>query len=824
MLKRFILPEYSILGSLNRVSPASAAHLMATLLDSTSPSVALCAGEFGRFENGGREFLITDPRTPTPWTNVLANERYGLVLSQAGAGFSWFENCQLFRLSRWNQDLVEDRQGRFVYLRDLDTGDVWSTTLQPTLVDASVDQVRHGPGYTIFTREVNGIESECTVFVPRADSCEVWILRLRNNTARQRRIRFASYVDWHLGSAGDVHREFHRLFIETRTVGTTQLAWKHAGLIENERTAPSPPIIAFHSVNGVDIAGWTSGKADFLGRPARLESPAALFDGPKPGNGRWEDPIASAMGDLVLEPGQAVSFTLTLGATEDSTDALRLAAKYSLEESERALQEVKQHWEKICQATTLKTGAPAIDVMVNYWLPYQTIASRMTARCAYYQQGGAYGFRDQLQDSLALLPIEPDQTKKQLLIHAEATYEDGGVRHWWHPGTSIYAESKHSDTCLWLAFGTLAYLDETADLSVLDTECAYLNWVTQAPGERASWLDHCLRGIQRSLDRRSPRGLPLILAGDWNDGLSHAGLDGTGESVWVGMFLFDILRRWATILPEIGLSDLAKSFAQSAEELRSAVNEFGWDGEWYLEGTCDDGRPLGSHENTSGQIFLNPQTWAVITGIAPEDRARKALNAAKERLIKPYGALLLQPAYSHVDPWVGYITRYAPGSRENGGVYSHASTWAVQALAMRGDAQLALDLYRGMLPSGKPDHEMYAAEPYVMPGNVDGPDSPNEGRAGWTWYTGSSAWMLRVAYDWICGVRATREGLLVNPPDNDMGDFGLSRKFRGDRFDIHVEGSGPNIGMTSPTAEICQDNMLLSTGQGACHQVRVRRS
>jgi cellobiose phosphorylase len=355
---------------------------------------------------------------------------------------------------------------------------------------------------------------------------------------------------------------------------------------------------------------------------------------------------------------------------------------------------------------------------------------------------------------------------------------------------------------------------------VLETECLYLDRSTQHAGSRASWLDHCLRGIDRALDRRSRRGLPLILAGDWNDGLSHAGLDGKGESVWVGMFLYDILRRWSAILPGLGLSDRAKTFGIAADELREAVNAYGWDGEWYLEGTTDDGRPLGSRENASGQIFLNPQTWAVITGIAPPERAAKAMASVRERLIKPYGALLLHPAYSKVDPWVGYITRYAPGSRENGGVYSHASTWAVQALAMMGEPAAALDLYRSMLPSAKTDQSGYAAEPYVMPGNVDGPDSPNEGRAGWTWYTGSSGWMLQVAYDWICGIRATRDGLRVCPPSNGLGEYRVRRKFRGDRFDISVSGSGRQVAMTCDTARV-EGNLVRSTGQGANHEVRV---
>jgi cellobiose phosphorylase len=385
--------------------------------------------------------------------------------------------------------------------------------------------------------------------------------------------------------------------------------------------------------------------------------------------------------------------------------------------------------------------------MCNSWLPYQAIAGRLFAKCAYYQQGGAYGYRDQLQDSLMLLDWDPAHTLLQLGRHAEAMYEDGGVRHWWHPGTDIFVRSHHSDTCLWLAFGVLAYLETTNDTAALDEDFAFLSRETEKPSSHGTLWAHCLRGIDRTLSKLSPRGLPLLGAGDWNDGLSHAGIEGIGESVWLAMFLFDILTRWQPFLEKTGQHDVARKFADAAVGLKQAVNDHAWDGEWYIAGTRDDGKPFGSHTCEEGKIFLNPQTWAVISGIAPPERVEQAMNSVRKHLLCPFGALLLQPAYSKVDPYIGYITRYAPGLRENGGVYSHASTWAIKAFTMIDDQETALAIYRGMLPPlrAEADVELYAAEPYVMPGNVDGPDSPYKGRAGWTWYTGSAAWMVRVA-------------------------------------------------------------------------------
>lgn len=800
---------------------------MAIPIDPRAAHQTLAEGKHGHFADGGKTFVIKNPRTPLPWINVLANERYGVAISQAGGGFSWFENCQLCRITRWEQDLVQDRQGRFLYLQDLDHADaLWSTSFQPTLQQGEPDEVRHSLGSTTFLRGFYGIQSQHTIFVPVTDSCEVWIVRLHNLSTRRRRLRFATYVDWHLGSVGDWHREFHRLFVETRPAGQTLLAWKHPGLIEHHRGQPESGPTAFHAVLETPVKHWMTDKASFIGEQGRQATPKALIEHDfSKGNGRWEDPIASAIGEITLEPGQTVGFVITLGATEDATESLRLADKYSLETAETELARVEDYWSQLCEQTMAETPDQALDPMLNYWLKYQTLAGRMVARCAYYQQGGAFGFRDQLQDSLALLPLAPEKTKRQLLTQAQAMYEDGGVRHWWHPNTDIFAESKHCDTSLWLAYGVLAYLDETDDLHTLADELPFLNRGTQKPGETGSLLDHCMRGIDRALELRSKRGLPLMMAGDWNDGLSHAGLDGKGESVWLGMFLFDILQRFTPVLAALGNTDRAKRFTALAAELKKAVNEHGWDGEWYIEGTTDDGRPLGSRGSAAGEIFLNPQTWAVISGIASDDRAMRAMRSVTERLCKPYGCLLLAPAYSKVDPWVGYITRYAPGSRENGGVYSHASTWAVQAYATIGDVDKAYEVYRSMLPSAKVDQDAYAAEPYVMPGNVDGPDSPLEGRGGWTWYTGSAAWMVRVALDWLLGVRATREGLVVDPKAIEgLSEFRVRRKFRGDTFDILVEGNGPTITLQSSNPDLLVGNRLVSTGLGKRHRVQVRRS
>jgi len=714
----------------------------------------MISNKYGYFEASTGAFIIEDVLTPRPWINVLSNDLYGVVLSQAGSGFSWADNCQLFRLSRWEQDLVQDYYGRFFYVQDTDQpDDLWSTTYQPTRKRASFDQVRHDLGSTTFTRQFLGLETRQTVFVPTDDCVEVWIVEIENKTDESRNLRLGSYLEWHLGGCGDWHREFHRLFAESRKYGNTLVAWKHPGLIEHRRTRVEEPPRGFVSWAGVDSVTWITDKQEFLGRAGSCQNPTAFWtDVKESATPRWDDPIAGGLSNLTLGPNETRTIVLTIGSASTAEGCVTLANKYDAEHAHAALKTVHEFWKAKCHANTPDTGDEAIDLMRQTWLPYQATAGRLYAKCAYYQQGGAYGYRDQLQDSLMFLDRDPEVTLLQLGRHAEAMYEDGGVRHWWHPGTDIFSVSHHSDTCLWLAFGTLEYLEATKngpkpEDDPLDRVYSFLSRETEKFGSTGTLLEHCLRGIERALSKRSERGLPLIGAGDWNDGLSHAGIDGKGESVWLAMFLYLILTRIAPVLADRGDQATADRYLAEAESLKVAVNTHAWDGEYYIGGTRDDGKPFGSKECEEGKIFLNPQTWAVISGIAPEERIASAMNAVKEQLVTPYGALLLQPAFSKVDPYIGYITRYAPGLRENGGVYSHASTWAVQAFALIGDKETAKAIYRGMLPPLRSaiDPELYAAEPYVMPGNVDGPDSPYAGRAGWTWYTGSASWMVRVA-------------------------------------------------------------------------------
>jgi cellobiose phosphorylase len=427
------------------------------------------------------------------------------------------------------------------------------------------------------------------------------------------------------------------------------------------------------------------------------------------------------------------------------------------------------------------------------------------------------------------MPLEPRLARRQILLHAEQQFPDGTVHHWWHPHTKIGAVTHFSDDLLWLPYLTMNYLDETADDAILDEVTPFLpapGRLETEPVEKGTLYEHCVRSIERVYKRWSPRGLPLIGEGDWNDGLSHVGLKWKGESIWLGHFYYGILVRFADVAESRRDKARAQEYRQRAAELKDAINKYAWDGAWYICATRDDGRPLGSHTQTTGKIHLNPQTWALINGTASPERASIAMESARKHLYKNYGPLLLTPAYNEVDPSIGYITRYAPAIRENGGVYTHGATWAIQAECMVGNGDLAHDLYRRMCPILRgQDPDLYYAEPYVTPGNVDGPDSPNYGRGGWTWYTGSAAWLFKVAMDWILGVRATREGLKIDPCiPKEWKKYTVRRKFRGAIYEIEVTNpQNLNRGVKSIRVDgkLLEQPVIPPHKDGRVHQVKV---
>ncbi|MBW6396139.1 hypothetical protein KZX47_13415 [Thermus sp. SYSU G05001] len=746
---------------------------------------------YGYFSSDGLEYIITDPRTPAPWVNVISNGDYGLVISQAGSGYSFLTHASLNRITRWEQDLIRDEWGKYLYIRDLETGLTWSAGYQPAGRDLEDYRVRHGLGYTVLEARRAGIAHSLTVFVPGHDPCELWILRLENKGSQRRRLQVVSYFEWLLGAAPDWHREFHKLFIETwyRADAGLLLATKHLWELpagDEIGWNRSWPYVAFHTASPAP-SSFEGDKRAFLGRHGRLEAPQSLT-APQASNtqGRFGDAIGSLRVEVTLDPGESKEVVFVLGAARNEEQALSLGRKYQdVTRAHEALRQVQRFWRELVGSLTVKTPDEALNRMVP-WLIYQAVSGRLFARTAYYQTGGAYGFRDQLQDSLIWLLLgRPERTLEQIKLHAAHQYREGIVLHWWHPLAETGSKSDYSDDLLWLPFALLYYLRETGDFAALEERVPYYD------GGAGTLKEHALKAFEVALSRRSPRGLPLILGADWNDGLNAVGKKGRGESVWMAHFLYFLLTGWS----ELPVLDAAtrERFQTEAQSLKAATNLHAWDGEWYWRATTDSGRVLGSRNSPEGKIFLNAQTWAVLSGLAPLERARTALASARKYLYQPYGPLLLAPAYTRPDPEIGYLTRYAPGLRENGGVYVHAACWAVLAERKVNGVGSAYELWKSFCPAHRgQDADAYQAEPYVMPGNVDGPLSPTPGRAGWTWYTGSAAWNLRAIVEGLLGLEATLEGLKLEAQlPEDWDGYRVIRRYRGTTYQIRVRRAEP---------------------------------
>ena len=787
--------------------------------------------QYGYFTADGREYVITRPDTPRPWVNVICNGDYGLIETQTGSGFSWRDNSNLSRITRWDQDLIKDSWGKYIYIKDRENGEFWSATWKPCCPDFDFYEVRHGQGYSILKSRYRDISTEKTIFVDVEEPVEVWQLVLKNEGKKARNLSLFTYFDWLLGNAADTHREFQKTFIET------EIDTKNFALYGRKRPALVPgfissglseaPIEAFHACH-VKPAGYEGDKEAFFGMYGEIQTPRALREGRlKNTQGKWGDAIASLQVDISLNPGESKTVIFTLGATHSRESSERIIKKYaSPKVVQQELNKVKALWDSFINATTVETPDEALNFMTNIWLKYQAISGRLWARCGYYQSSGGFGFRDQLQDCQIFFSSKPELAKKQILLHAEQQFPDGTVYHWWHHGTNMGAITHCSDDLLWLDFITLNYLDETDDRAILDIKTKFLPDPKTKQVTEGTVYDHCLRAIDKALTRISPRGLPLIGECDWNDGLSHVGIQWKGESIWLGHFLYGILTRFVPMIEERGDKKRAAEYLRRAEALKKAINEHGWDGEWYLGATRDDGRPLGSKSQKEGKIFLNCQTWAVMTGTASPERAKQAMASAKKLLYQKYGPLLLTPGYSVTDPTIGYITRYAPSVRENGGLYTHAGTWAIQAEAMMRNGDEAYKVYNSFNPILRGlEPDVYYVEPYVTPGNVDGPDSPNFGRGGWTWYTGSGAWSAVVVWNWLLGIRPVREGLIIDPviPKNWPG-FSMKRLFRGTTYHIEVKNpknTGQGIAQITVDGKKQKSNLVPAFRDHREHQVQV---
>lgn len=783
---------------------------------------------YGYFSDGGKEFVITTPFTPKPWGNIISNGDFGMMVSQTGSGYCWRGNAGQNRLTRSFQDLVKDNWGQYFYIRDLKRGTFWSATYKPVMRDYQDFSVTHGLGYSIFRQTWEEIASELTVFVTAADPVEVFQLKLTNLSGEARELDVTSYAEWLLGFAPDEHREFHKLFITTgadeagRMVTARKNLWNFPD--EHGRWNNTDwPYTAFMSVSE-PLKSFDCDKESFIGMYRNDDSPKAMQEAQLARRvGRFTDAAAALQVQVNLGPGESKVVVFSLGAAEDGKeDAVELARRYTgLVQSQQALRAVHALWARFTtDGEQVSTPDEALNLMTNYWLKYQAISCRLWGKSALYQVSAGIGFRDQLQDSQVFLANEPEYAKKQLLLHAQNQFVEGDVYHWWFSIRGGGPRTNCSDDLLWLPFILDSYLLETNDYSILDEQVPYLN------SSAEPLYEHCKRAIERSFSRFSPRGIPLMGDHDWNDGLSAVGNMMKGESFWVAEFLYMILSNFIPLAEQRGDAVFAARCAVVRESMKDAFNRHAWDGDWYLMATTDGGLLLGSKENEEGKIFLMPNNWAVISGIAPEERAQQAMASVTQYLLRDYGTLLNFPAFTQPRSDVGYVTRYAPGLRENGGVYTHAATWSVWAYTLAGQPERAYEAYRKICPPNRSaDPDVYKAEPYATPGNVDGPISEFYGRGGWSWYTGSAQWLHRVATHWILGIRPQANGLLVDPSiPAEWDGFSVRRKFRGAWYEITVTNpSHVSKGIRSITIDgrAFEDHLLPAYQDGQTHRVEI---
>jgi cyclic beta-1,2-glucan synthetase len=752
----------------------------------------------GGFAARAREYVVTlgpGQWTPAPWINVVANPNFGFLASADGCGSTWSLNAQQNQITPWCNDPVSNAPAECVYLRDESSGDLWSATPLPIRDPALRYVIRHGFGYSRYELAAHGVESDLVNFVPLEDSIKIARLRLVNSGTQPRQLSVTHYLDWVLGNQRSKTASFITTEIEPAT---------GALLARNPWSADFKSRVAF-----MDMAGrqqvLTADRAEFIGRHGSLAEPTALLGGERLSNrvGAGLDPCGALQCLVSLQPGETVEIVLLLGEESSSAAAVTLIERYRSLDLDAVQKRVAEHWDRTTGVVEVKTPDRAMDILVNGWLLYQTLVSRVWARTAFYQSSGAYGFRDQLQDVMALMMSRPEIAREHILRAAARQFEAGDVQHWWLPGTGQGIQTRVADDRIWLPYVLARYLEVTEDFAVLDEQVPFLaggplpadsqeNFTAPESAAAATLFEHCLRALDSSLAVGS-HGLPLFGTGDWNDGMNRVGAAGRGESVWMGWFLHTALLRFAPIAERRGAAAQAAHWRQHATALQQAIEREAWDGDWYRRGYFDDGTPLGSVVSDECRIDSIAQSWGVISGAARPDRARRAMSAVDKQLVNRSDGLvqLFTPAFdrSRHDP--GYVKAYPPGLRENGGQYTHAAMWTVLAFALQGDGDRAVELFSIINPinhsSTRAGIHRYKVEPYVVCADVY--SAPQHvGRGGWTWYTGSAGWMYRTAVEAILGIDLRGRVLVLNPCiPRAWAGFEITYRFGSSRYRIAVE-------------------------------------
>ncbi|HYN48341.1 MAG TPA: glucoamylase family protein [Candidatus Nanopelagicales bacterium] len=792
----------------------------------------------GGFADGGREYVVVlgpGQSTPAPWLNVIANASFGFQVSESGSGYTWSGNARENQLTPWSNDPVCDPVSEAIYVRDDDSGELWGPTAQPIRCEESTYVARHGAGYSRFEHLHDGIALNLVQLVPLDDALKVSVLTIENRSGRSRRLSVTAYAEWALGTSRGASAPRLVTALEPAT---------QALLVRNPWNTEFGGRVAFLDLGGRQTA-WTADRTEFLGRNGAPDGPAGLDRGHRlrGAAGAGLDPCAALQTGFELANGARTQVLVLLGEADGTTAAADLIRRGRTADHEATLRGVASYWDDTQGTIQVRTPDRSMDIMLNRWLIYQTLACRLWARTAFYQAGGAFGFRDQLQDVIALVTSRRELAREHLLRAAARQFAEGDVQHWWHPPSGRGVRTRISDDRLWLPYAVDRYLAVTGDRAVLDEPVDYLEGPALRPDqadayfqperspESASLFDHCAAALDRSL-ATGAHGLPLIGSGDWNDGMNRVGHEGRGESVWLGWFLHTVLAAFAPIAEARGERPRAERWRVHMKALRRALERHGWDGDWYRRAYFDDGTPLGSAMNAECRIDSIAQSWAVLSGAANPPHGARAMAAVEEYLVRRGDGLVLlfTPPFDRSDVDPGYVKGYLPGIRENGGQYTHGAIWSVLAFAALGDGDKAGELFSILNPinhaSTRAGVHHYKVEPYVMAADVY-TEPPHVGRGGWTWYTGSAGWMYQAGVEWILGFRLRGTTLLIDPCiPRAWPSYEIDFRYHTARYEIVVENpQGVSRGVAS--SEL--DGQALAGGgalipladDGATHRVRV---
>ncbi|MGA7919217.1 MAG: glucoamylase family protein [Candidatus Acidiferrales bacterium] len=791
----------------------------------------------GGFADHGREYVVLlneGLRTPEPWINVIANENFGFLISESGAGFTWSQNSRENQLTPWSNDHVFDTPGEAIYIRDEESGEIWTATALPIRDENASYIARHGQGYSRFQHGSHGILVDLLQFVPPQDPVKISRLALRNDSGRTRKLSITAYVEWVLGNS----RSASAPYVITEIDGPT-----NAVLARSAWNGEFGGRIAFADMAGKHFS-CTGDRTEFLGRNGTPEDPAALEKGmPLSGKvGAGLDPCAALQTIIELRPGARAEVVFLLGETESREATRELLLRYRAADLDKVFDSVTRRWEDILGTVQVTTPDASMDILLNRWLLYQTLSCRIWARAAFYQLSGAYGFRDQLQDGMALTVSKRGVVREHLIRAAGRQFPQGDVQHWWHPPSGRGIRTRISDDPIWLVYAVTQFIEATGDMSVLEETVPFLDGDQLAEGQKESYFqprvsearvtlfEHCARALDHGLGV-GIHGLPLMGTGDWNDGMNRVGQDGKGESVWLGWFLHTTLWEFAKLADMRGDHDRAEKWRIHVSALKAALERDGWDGDWYRRAYFDDGSPLGSVQNKECRIDSIAQSWSIMSGAAERGRGIKAMAAADQQLVRRADGLilLLTPPFDHPDHDPGYIRGYLTGIRENGGQYTHASTWTLIAFAELGDGDKAAELFRMINPinrsNSRANVQRYKVEPYVLAGDIYA-ESPHVGRGGWTWYSGSAGWLYRAGIEWILGFRVRGMLLSMDPCiPRDWPAYRIEFRYHSSTYKIAVEnpsGVSRGVALTELDGKLLAGSANINLlDDGAVHQIRI---